>query len=172
MELLEKTKKITTVILDVDGVLTDGSIGYCGSEEIKFFNAADGYAIKVAMRTGLQIGILSGRKSKANETRFAELGIEMICQGEKIKLDALKKMSEQYNFTYDQCLYVGDDIVDIPVMNNVLIGATVADAAEQVLQRAGYIAKKSGGKGAVREILEWLMKAKGTWSKQMQRYGI
>ena len=115
MSSLKNISEITTIILDVDGVLTDGRFGYHDNgDEIKFFHVRDGSVIKMAMRAGLRVGILSGRKSKANETRAAELGMSFIKQACKNKADGLRELLKEQNLRPEECFYMGDDFIDIP----------------------------------------------------------
>ena len=139
MTLSEKALSIRAVILDVDGVLTDGRIGYGGGpEEFKFFDVRDGHGVKLLRRAGLRVGMLSGRESAANRRRADELGLDFVYQGEKDKRAALEKLLGEQHLDAPECLYVGDDVVDIPVMRRVGIGVAVADAAAEVAACASW----------------------------------
>ncbi len=171
MDLTEKAKKIKVVILDVDGVLTDGLVGYDGSgQEVKFFNVKDGHAIKLLSRAGFKVGILSGRASRANETRAAELGLDFLCQNEKVKADAFNRLIQELDVEPDECLYMGDDLVDIPVFRLCGIGVAVADSTQEALDAADFATTADGGRGAVREVAVWLLKAQGKWEGVTNRY--
>ncbi len=170
MNLHDKAVKIEAVVLDIDGVLTNGLLGYGEKDEIKFFHVRDGHGIKLAMRAGLKIGILSGRTAEANRRRAEELGFDFIYEGEKNKREAFGKLLDEQNLNAEACLYIGDDVVDIPVLRRAGLAATVADAPEDLDPHCDIRAKLPGGQGAVREILEWLLKEQNKWNDLMQRY--
>lgn len=171
MNVSAKAQAIRAVILDVDGVLTDGRIGYGdGPDAIKFFNARDGHGIKLMRRAGLMVGILSGRKDEATARRANELSLDFVYEGEKNKPEALDRLLRVHSLTADQCLYVGDDVVDIPVMKRCGLGVAVADAAPEVLAAADRKTALPGGHGAVREVARWLLTEQGKWAGLMRRY--
>lgn len=163
---------IRAVILDVDGVLTDGRIGYGGGspDEIKFFDVKDGHGIKLLLRAGLQVGILSGRVSKANATRAAELGLSFLVEGAKDKLAAFSALLAERKLEPAECLYVGDDLIDLPVMRRCGIAVAVADAVPEVKAEAAWITAAPGGRGAVREVADRLLKAQLKWNALVERY--
>lgn len=164
-------KKITVIILDVDGVLTDGRFGYDGSDdEIKFFHARDGHGIKLALRGGIKVGILSGRSSKANRKRAKELGLSFIYEGKKDKKAAFLKMLEEHHISPEECLYMGDDIVDIPPFKMAGVAVTVADAPEYLDKYCDIRTVLKGGHGAVREIIEMLLKEQNKWDQLTEKY--
>ena len=128
-----KIDKIKAVILDIDGVLTDGKIGYSGSnEELKFFHVRDGSAIKMALRAHLVVGLLSGRSSKANRKRAEELGLSFIYEGEKDKKTAFDRLLSEQNLKCEECLYIGDDFIDIPPLLKSGIGVIVGNAPKEL----------------------------------------
>ncbi len=172
MQLPDKAKKIKLVILDVDGVLTDGTFGYTSNpdEEIKFFNAKDGHAMKMLMRAGLKLGVISGRESAANRKRFAELGLTFFYEKQHDKLKCFNEMLPEYGITAEECLYVGDDVIDLPLVMRCGVGVAVADAVPELIERADLITQAIGGKGAVREVIVWLLKEQGLWDGLMERY--
>ncbi len=172
MTLHDKALKITTIVLDVDGVLTDGRIGYgCGSDhEIKFFDVRDGHGMKLALRAGLAVGILSGRISKANQKRASELGLSFLVENSHSKGEDLKKLFTERGISGENVLYIGDDVVDIPPMRLSGIGVAVADAVPELDRFAAFRTKNPGGRGAVRETIEWLLKEQGKWENVLQRY--
>ncbi len=164
-------KRISAIILDVDGVLTDGRFGYDGSEnEIKFFHARDGHGIKLAIRAGFKVGIISGRSSSANRQRAGELGLSFIYEGEKDKKEAFERMLHEQSLNPMECLYMGDDIVDIPPMKLAGIAATVADAPEYMDEFCDIRTTCKGGHGAVREIIEILLKEQNKWNQVTEKY--
>ncbi len=161
---------ITTIILDVDGVLTDGRVGYGDEDEIKFFNVRDGHGIKLAMRAGLQVGLLSGRSAAANRRRAEELGMNFVYENCKNKLQTFEKLLQEHSLRAEQCLYIGDDIVDGPVMKRCGIGITVADAPDYMDEFSDMRTRLPGGRGAVREVLDWLLQKQSKWDALMERY--
>ena len=172
MNLSERCKKIRAIVLDIDGVLTDGRIGYgVGSaEEIKFFCVRDGHGIVLARRAGIKVGILSGRRSAANATRAAELKLDFIYQGELDKKSGFELLLKEQELTAEECCYVGDDVVDIPPLKRAGFAVIVGDAPEYLESYAHYRAKACGGRGAVREAIELILREKGLWEDAMRRY--
>ncbi len=163
---------ITWVLLDIDGVMTDGRVGYAANqeEELKFFDVKDGHAVKLLLRSGIRVGALSGRSSRANTIRCRELGLNFVYQGEKDKLAAFEKILDQQQLSAETCLYMGDDMVDLPVMRRCRLAVAVADAAPEVRQEAGYITRARGGRGAIREVAVKVLESKGEWQKVTQKY--
>ncbi|MBN2640386.1 MAG: HAD-IIIA family hydrolase [Victivallales bacterium] len=161
---------IKAIVLDIDGILTDGKIGYCGSTEVKFFHVRDGHGLKLAMRAGIKVGILSGRSSEANRTRAAELGLDFLYEGKKDKREAFRILLEEQNLKAEECLYMGDDVVDIPVLVQSGVAVTVADAPEIMDKYADFRTALPGGGGAVREVVERLLKEQNKWNGLMERY--
>jgi 3-deoxy-D-manno-octulosonate 8-phosphate phosphatase (KDO 8-P phosphatase) len=171
MNIKEKTSKIKAIILDVDGVLTDGKIGYSSKEEeIKFFDVKDGLGINLALKSGLKVGILSGRSSSANKTRAKELKLSFLYEGEKDKHSALIKLLKEHNLSADECLYIGDDLIDIPVMKKVGIAVAVGDAVSELDEICDFRTKAFGGNGAVRETIVWLLKETYKWNDIVKSY--
>ena len=166
----EKINKIKALVLDIDGVLTDGRMGYGAGEEIKFFNAHDGHGIKMLMRAGFKVGALSGRQAEANRKRAKELNFDFLYENRKDKKAAFAVLLEENSLKAEECLYVGDDVVDIPVIRQAGIGVTVAGAPEIMDEYVDFRTRAAGGCGAVREVCEWLLKQRGEWDKQMERY--
>lgn len=172
MSLSERCKKIRAVVLDIDGVLTDGRIGYGGGsdEEIKFFNVRDGHGIVMARRAGLLVGVLSGRASAANRRRAAELKLDFVYQGELDKLAGFERLLVEQHLTADECMYVGDDVVDIPPFNRAGLAVCVGDAPDYLDNYTHFRTCSSGGAGAVREAIELVLREQGKWAKLMERY--
>lgn len=170
----ERWCKIRAIVLDVDGILTDGRIGYgTGSpEEIKYFHVRDGQGIKLAMRAGIKVGILSGRQSAANARRAAELGFDFVYENKKDKLSAFNELLAEQGLQAGECLYMGDDTVDLPVMRLAGIAATVADAPCYMDVAADFRTQHNGGCGAVREVTDYLLMQNGKWRDVMSRYGL
>ncbi len=171
MDFSARARKIKAIILDVDGVMTDGTVGYTGGgDPIKFFNVRDGHAIKMALRQGLLVGIISGRSDAATTRRAEELQMSFLHAGQKVKLEALAKVLAEFGLTADECLYVGDDVVDIPVMRKVGLAVCVADADPALLPFAHWQTSLGGGAGAVREVIFRIMQEQGAWDAAMERY--
>ncbi len=172
MNLSDKASKIKAIVLDIDGVLTNALIGYGGGHdgEIKFFNVRDGLAIKLAMRAGLKVGILSGRSSDANKRRIRELDLDFSYEGEKDKGTAFNRLLDENGLTENECLYIGDDLIDLPVLCRTGLSVVVADGAEELDEFCDFRTKNAGGYGAVRETITWLLKEQDKWDLLMEKY--
>ncbi len=170
-ELEEKIKKIKILILDVDGVLTDGRIFIDENGlEIKAFDVKDGHGIRMAQRVGLKIAFLSGRVSKTVIKRAEELGIVDVLQGVFFKLEGYEALRVKYQLEPEEIAYVGDDVVDIPVLKRVGFSVAVPDAVPEVKEVVHYITRLPGGRGAVREVIDLILKIQGHWNNTMERY--
>ena len=157
-------KPIRFVLSDVDGVLTDGSITIDNAGvETKSFYVRDGLAIKHWQKSGMGFGILTARNSQVVKLRAAELNIPIVRQGYSKKLPAAKEILAELELSPEEVCYIGDDLPDLPVLRYVGLSVTVADAAAEVLAEATWVTQAVGGRGAVRELIERLMKAQGTW---------
>lgn len=162
---------IKMLILDVDGVLTDGSIILDNDgNEYKSFHVRDGHGIKMLIRAGIHVAIITGRHSKVVERRAQELGITEVFQKCRDKRTAYKKLIEQYALEDLEVAYIGDDIVDAPIMALVGLPVAVADATEDTKAYALFVTKSRGGRGAVREVTDFILKAKGTWQGMVNDY--
>ncbi len=171
MGSLRNIDKIKAVVLDIDGVLTDGRIGYgADSNEIKFFHVRDGLRIALALRAGLKVGILSGRQSAANRTRARELKLSFMVEGCLNKLDGWEQLLRQENLQPEECMYVGDDLIDLPPLRRCGLAVAVGDASPEVKSAADFITPHSGGQGAVGDALEFLLKGQKRWDELLQRY--
>ncbi len=161
-ELMEKAKLIKLIVLDVDGVLTDGRIIYSSDgTETKCFNVRDGHGIAQALFAGLEIAWISGRNSPVTSLRAKEFGIEHVFQGRHEKLTVLSDLTEKLGIGMENALFMGDDVIDIPAMEACAVGAAPADAHDDVLARADWVTKKTGGNGAAREITDLILSAQG-----------
>ncbi len=170
-EVLKRAEKIKLLLLDVDGVLTDGGIIITGEgEEIKIFSVLDGMGIKLLQKAGVEVGILSGRFSPVMKHRSKELGIDLLCQGELAKLPAFERILKERALKEEEVAYVGDDWLDIPILKRVGLAIGVPNAWPPVNDFVHYVTKKEGGKGAVREVCDLLLTAKGLWEKFLQEY--
>jgi 3-deoxy-D-manno-octulosonate 8-phosphate phosphatase (KDO 8-P phosphatase) len=162
---------IRLLALDVDGVLTDGRIHYAGEhEEMKSFSILDGLGIKLVRRSGIQVAVITARRSAAVERRVRELGIDHCMQGREDKLAALEELLHQTGFTLEQTAYMGDDLPDLPAILSVGLGLTVANASSEVARRAAWQSRARGGEGAVREACEMLLHVRGEWEAALQPY--
>jgi len=160
-----RAEHIRLLLLDVDGVLTDGSVVLLGDgQELKSFYVRDGTAIVVARREGLEIGLLSGRSSEVTKRRAAELGIELVVQGETDKAAAFERILEKAGLTAETVAFMGDDLLDLPVLRRAGLAAAPADAVPEVLAEAHWVSRHPGGRGAVRELVEVLLDARGRWA--------
>ncbi|HOI54297.1 MAG TPA: HAD hydrolase family protein [Phycisphaerae bacterium] len=163
--------RIRLLVCDVDGVLTDGRIIYdSAGAETKQFHVRDGSGLKYWLRAGHVAALLSGRSCAATERRAAELGISLVEQGVKEKWPVMERILQAAGCTADEAAYVGDDLPDLPVMLRVGCPVAVADAVDEVRAAARRVTALGGGQGAVREAIEWILKAQGRWDAIMARY--
>lgn len=154
-----RTKKIKLLLLDVDGVLTDGSIILDSQgNELKAFHVRDGHGIKLAQRAGITIGIITGRKSEVVNIRARELGILEVHQGALDKIIVYDALVNKYGLKDDEVAYIGDDIVDLDIFKRVSIAVTVADCDPSIKPHADLVTKAAGGRGAVREFINLILK--------------
>ncbi len=169
--MYKRLKNIKLLLLDVDGVMTDGRIIFDSNGiESKFFNVKDGHGIKLLQRAGVEVGIVSGRSSQVVANRAAELGITRVFQGSLDKLSVYRQILADTGLADDQVAFMGDDIIDIPVMRRVGFAAAPADAVEEVLPHAHFVARNRGGWGAVRELCDLILKGQGAWETVTARY--
>ena len=161
---------IKAIVLDVDGVLTDGRGGYGAAEEIKFFHFRDGHWMRMAMRVGLEVGILSGRSSSANRKRAEELQLSFCLENCKDKLESFERLLETRCLKAQECLYMGDDVIDMPVMRRAGIAIAVADAVPELDEVAAFRTRAPGGHGAVCEAIRWLLREQGKLDAVLERY--
>ncbi len=170
-DINEKAARIRLVIFDVDGVLTDGSL-FVGDDgqEYKAFNSRDGHGIKMLLKYGVEIAIITGRTSKVVEHRMANLGINHIYQGKLDKLPAYEELRTKLDIRPEETAYVGDDVVDLPVMRRVGLAIAVQDAHPLVLRHSHWQTSSAGGRGAARDVCEMLMEAKGVLQDELGRY--
>lgn len=170
-EVLDKAKQIKLVIFDVDGVLTDGSLFYGDDgQEYKAFNSLDGHGMKMLQESGVLIGIITGRTSDVVKHRMKNLKVTHIYQGKLEKLPAYQELIEKLSLQPEQVAYVGDDVVDLPIMIRVGLAITVPSAHELAKKHAHWVTTKSAGAGAAREICELIMKAQGNYETAMEKY--
>ena len=166
-----KAARLVLMGFDVDGVLTDGSLYFSSlGDEIKAFSSLDGHGLKMLQRAGVEVAIISGRSSRALELRAGNLGIDELHMGVEDKRAVLKQLAAQRGIELAQTGYMGDDVVDLPVLRACGFSATVADAHGEVLARVDYVATRVGGHGAAREVCDLILRAQGKWDAAMAGY--
>ena len=169
--LLERAASVKLLLMDCDGVLTDGRITLrADGDEEKSFHTRDGHGLVMLHRAGLRSGIISGRSSSAVLRRAADLKIEFMRQGSLNKIEAFDEILEEADVDADEVCFIGDDVVDIPLMRRSRFAVAVADATEDTRAAAHYVTRLNGGFGAVREVCELILKSQGRWEELMRRY--
>jgi len=164
---------IQLLVLDVDGVLTDGRlIIHADGSESKLFNTLDGHGIRMWGRAGLKTALLSGRVSEPVERRSEQLEIDYCIQNAHDKMPVLHKLLEESGLSAEQTAYIGDDLPDLPLIKCVGFGVAVANAVDEVKESADYVTRRTGGSGAVREVIEMILKSSGRRNSLVERYGI
>lgn len=167
----ERLRQIKLLILDVDGVMTDGRIIFdSNGVESKFFNVKDGHGIKMLQRAGIEVAIISGRQSQVVAIRAVELGIDRVFQKATDKRAPYEQILAETGLSDREVAFMGDDLIDIPVLRRVGFAAAPADAVEEIIPFVHYVATKRGGWGAVRELADLLLKAQGRWEELTARY--
>ena len=167
----KKAARVRLVLFDVDGVLTDGKILlHADGSESKVFDIKDGTGIVWAQRLGLTVGFLSARSSAATAQRAAQLGITLVHQGVASKLDTYDQIADSLMLEDDEIAYMGDDILDLPVLAKVGLATAPADAADDVRTRVHWVARANGGAGAARELIELILRSQGLWSSVIATY--
>lgn len=170
-QIINKLKKIKFIILDVDGVLTDGKI-IIGSDktEYKNFNVRDGTGVTLGHYAGLKFAIISGRYSKVISIRAKELGIDHVFQNVAEKIKSYENLKRKLKLKDDEICFIGDEIIDIPIMEKCGFSAAPADCVKEIKKYADYICSNKGGEGCAREIIEMVIKARGQWKKTLLKY--
>jgi 3-deoxy-D-manno-octulosonate 8-phosphate phosphatase (KDO 8-P phosphatase) len=170
-DLQRRLAGVQLLLLDVDGVLTDGGVTYDDrGGESKTFHIRDGLALRAWQRAGLRAGIITGRSSAVVERRAAELGIEIVRQGIDDKLAAATAVIESCGLSWHETAFLGDDLPDLPVVMRCGVGAAVADACAELRRAAAVVTSLPGGRGAVRELIERMLDARGGWEAVVSRY--
>lgn len=169
--MTRRLKKIRCLLLDVDGVLTDGKLHFTSDgREFKTFDVQDGHGIAMAQRVGLTIGFISGRPSLATSQRAADLGVTIVLQKPTNKMEMVEEIKRAHGFTDDEIAFIGDELVDLPPLRRVGLAVAVPNAVDEVKRLAHYVTRRRGGDGAVREVIEMILKARGTWDKAIAKY--
>ncbi len=172
-DIERRATRVKLLLMDCDGVLTDGTITLLGSaDEQKSFHVRDGHGIALLHRAGLRAGIISGRSSSVVTRRALELGMDpaLVRQGTFDKIKDFNELLSLAQVEESEVAFIGDDVTDIPIMQRVELSVAVADAVAETLSVAHYITQAAGGRGAVREVVEIILKAQGHWNSLMQRY--
>jgi 3-deoxy-D-manno-octulosonate 8-phosphate phosphatase (KDO 8-P phosphatase) len=174
-DALERARRVEFILMDVDGVLTDGQIlimpdGQGVTHEFKTFNVHDGVALTFARRIGLRLGLLTGRTSESVTARAKELGMEVVEQGSLNKLETYQKIRAAIKLEDQQIAFMGDDLQDLPVLRRAGFAVSVANAQEDIKKFCHLVTGHDGGRGAVREALEFIIRAQGKWEEIMARY--
>lgn len=170
-EVVERAAKISVLLIDVDGVLTDGRIVYADyGDELKFFDVQDGAGLVFWHRVGLKSAIITARTSRLLKRRAKELHIDHLVQGALLKLPAYEQMLKKLRVQPAQVCAIGDDLMELPFLRRVGLAVAVPNAVPEVKAIAHYITQRAGGRGAVREAVELILKAKGLWDQVLQRY--
>ena len=168
---IAKAARLVLMGFDVDGVLTDGSLYFTSQgDEMKAFSTLDGHGLRMLQRTGVEVAMISGRSSRALELRAANLGVQELHMGVTDKRALLAELAAQRGIDLSQTGYMGDDVVDLPILRACGFSATVADGHGEVLARVDYVASKAGGRGAVREVCDLILRAQGKWDAAMAEY--
>jgi len=168
---LERAKGVKLLLLDVDGVLTDGSITYTDQgDEIKSFNAKDGFGLNILQKIGVEVGIITARSSGALERRLQDLKLKHLYQGVRHKLKAYNEILAELGLKPFEVAYMGDDWLDLPILSRVGLAVTVADGVSEVKDVSHFVTENSGGHGAVRELCDLIIEAKGEHQKILAEY--
>tara|TARA_R110000868_G_scaffold63733_1_gene192070 strand:- start:85 stop:639 length:555 start_codon:yes stop_codon:yes gene_type:complete len=169
--LQEKAQAVKLLLLDVDGVLSDGKISFTNSgEEIKSFNTLDGHGIKMLRASGVEVGIITGRQSQIVEKRAKDLGIHLLIQGREDKYSAMTELLETFPCALENIAFLGDDYPDLSVMTKVGLSMSVANAHTEVSARSHWQSQARGGEGAVREACDFIMRAQNTYNAALEPY--
>ncbi len=166
-----RAARIKLLVLDIDGVLTDGRVVYDSrGGETKFFDVTDGHGLKLLQRAGVEVALISGRESEVNRRRAAELGISEVVEDAKIKLPVLEEMLRRKGLEPGEVAFMGDDLIDLPPMRAVGLALAPAGARPEAKAAAHWVSARAGGRGAVREACELILRASGKWQEVTARY--
>ncbi|MBI3896708.1 MAG: HAD hydrolase family protein [Gammaproteobacteria bacterium] len=168
--IFERARRVRLLLLDVDGILTDGRVMLSGDDEYKAFDIKDGHGIVMLQRHNIAVGIITGRTSRVVERRAAELSIAHLHQGCRDKLPVYRQLLTTLGLTPEQTAYAGDDVVDLPILLNAGLAVTVADAHPLVRRHVHWVTPSAGGRGGVRELCEAILHAHGVYDSEMRRY--
>ncbi len=170
-EYEERLRDLRMLVLDVDGVLTDGGIVYIDADrEAKKFCVRDGSALFIARLIGVKIAVITARRSEVVARRFTELPVDHLRQGEKNKVGACMEIQREEGIADEQVAYIGDDLIDLPLLEHVGVGITVADGHEKLLDSVDWVTRRSGGDGVAREVIDDIVDARGLWDEVLADY--
>ena len=170
-EVIRRARQIKLLALDVDGVLTDGTLVF-GREgdAFKLFHARDGMGVSLLRRMGVAVALVTGRYSDMVRMRAEELKLDAVCQGRQDKGTAIHELMAQFQLNAEQIAYIGDDLIDLPALTQVGLACAVSDAVPEVKERVHFVTGAPGGRGAVREVAELILKAQGKWDLIIENY--
>ena len=170
-EVLARASRISVLLLDVDGTLTDGRIVYAEyGDELKSFDVQDGASLVFWHRAGLKSAVISGRTSRLVKRRAKEMRIDFLAQGQLLKLPAYERMLKRFRVSDEQVCAVCDDLMELPIARRVGLAVAVPNAVEEIKHGSHYVTRREGGRGAVRETVDLILKAKGVWEQVLQKY--
>ncbi|MBI4597551.1 MAG: HAD hydrolase family protein [Candidatus Omnitrophica bacterium] len=170
-EIVQRAARVNVLLIDVDGVLTDGRIVYAEyGDELKFFNVQDGAGLVFWNRVGLKSAIITSRTSKMVKRRAKEMRIDFLAQGERVKIHAFERMLKRLRTTPEQVCAISDDVMELPILRQVGLAVAVPNAIDEVKTICHYVTHRPGGQGAVREVVDMILKAKGLWESVLQYY--
>jgi 3-deoxy-D-manno-octulosonate 8-phosphate phosphatase (KDO 8-P phosphatase) len=170
-DILEKAKNIELVIFDIDGVMTDGGLFFDNNgDEYKAFHSLDGHGLRMLQECGVKVAVITGRQSELVKHRMRDLGVSLLYQGYRDKIPAFEALLKEVSLSKQQITYVGDDVVDLPIMSQLDFAIAVQNAHPFVKQHAHWITEHSGGKGAVRDVCEFILEAKGLLNDKLHSY--
>ena len=170
-ELLQRASRVSVLLMDVDGVLTDGRIVYAEhGDELKCFDVQDGAGLVFWNRVGLKSAIITARTSRLVKRRAKEMRVDFLAQGRLVKLPAYEDMLRRFRVSDEQVCAVSEDLMELPILRRAGLAVAVQNAVDDVKRASHYVTQRSGGRGAVREVVDLILKAKGLWDQVMQRY--
>lgn len=169
-DLQTRLQRVRLFLCDVDGVLTDGTVFMAGETESKQFNILDGLGLRFLQREGIKVGWVSGRASPATTQRAKDLGIDYLCQGSHRKVPEIERLLGEAGVTWEQLCYVGDDVLDLGALKRAGLAVAVANAIAECKALAHYVTTQSGGRGAIREVVDLILKAQGRWAALVEGY--
>ena len=170
-EVLKRAQRVTTLVLDVDGVLTDGRIIYAEhGDELKSFDVQDGAGLVFWHRSGLKSAIITARRSGLLKRRAKEVRVDFLAQKALLKLPVYEQLVKKWRLSPEQICAIGDDLMELPILRRAGLAVAVPAAASEIKSAAHYITHRPGGRGAVREVIELILKAKGLWEPLLERY--
>ena len=170
-EVVQRASRVSVLLLDVDGVLTDGRIVYADyGDELKFFDVQDGAGLVFWNRVGLKSAVITARTSRLLKRRAKEMRIDFLAQGRLLKLPTYETLLKRFRVQDEQVCAIGDDLMEVPILRRAGLAVAVPNAVEEVKRVSHYVTQRSGGRGAVREVIDLILRAKGLWDQILQRY--